>query len=98
MVTRRGASAQAQPQPTVLNRLTVYVTYVPHSRRTSELQLVQRTDAYKAGATTSHWPDKVEVKTYPWGFGPAYEAKGFGQLVPRLDENGAIPAERLRFI
>jgi ectoine hydroxylase-related dioxygenase (phytanoyl-CoA dioxygenase family) len=97
MATRRGATS-VQPQPTVLNRLTVYVTYVPRSRRTSEMQLTQRTDAYKAGATTSHWPDKVEVKTYPWGFGPAYEAKGFGHLVPRLDINGAIPAERLMFI
>jgi len=82
----------------VLNRLTVYITYVPRSRRTSEAQLEQRKAAYKNGSTTSHWPNRVEVKTYPWGFGPAYEAKGFGKIAPRLDADGEIPADRLKYI
>jgi len=82
----------------VLNRLTVYVTYVPRSRRTSEAQLAERKAAYMSGATTSHWPNKVEIKTYPWGFGPAYEAKGFGRITPTLDAEGNIPADRLKYI
>ena len=82
----------------VLNRLTCYITYVPRIRRTSTEMLDKRKTAYLQGATTSHWPEKVEVKTYPWGFGPNYIAKGFRQLVPKVTEIGTIPEERLKVI
>lgn len=80
-----------------LDRLTAYITYVPKTRRTDPAQLEERKNAYKKGYTTSHWPNKVEIKTYPWGFGPTYEARGFGQIIPKL-ENGEIPKERLKYI
>lgn len=88
--------------PGVLNRLTAYICYVPRSRVAEALReshRAQRKAVYKAGDTMSHWPDKLERKTYPWGFGPAYEAKGFGRIQPTLDaDTGKIPADRLKYI
>ena len=81
-----------------MNRLTAYITYVPRLRRTSTEILNKRKTAYLQGSTTSHWPEKVEIKTHPWGFGPGYIAKGFGEIKPTLTETGTIPNERLKVI
>jgi len=80
-----------------LNRLTTYVTYSPRSRTTPEIT-AKRRQAYLDGITTSHWPEKLEPKTYPWGFGPRYETRGFKQLKPKVSETGGIPEDRLAFI
>ncbi len=80
-----------------LNRLTAYITLVPKSRRVNEAQFEKRKETYKQGHTTSHWPDKIEIKKYPWGFGPRYESKQFGIITPTL-ENGDIPLNRLSLI
>ena len=73
-----------------LDRLTAYITMIPKSVKLKE----KRLDAYRNGETCSHWPNKVEIKRYPWGFGPRYIAKGFHKIVP-LPE---IPKERLALI
>lgn len=83
--------------PPVLNRLTAYITYVPRTR-TSVETTERRKQAYYEGATTSHWPEKLEIKKYPWGFGPRYESKGFKQITPSLTSTGSIPEERLKHI
>ena len=77
-----------------LTRLTAYITYVPRSRTTPEIT-AQRRQAYVDAVSTSHWPDKLEPKAYPWGFGPRYEARGFGKIKPRLNVDGSIPTDRL---
>jgi ectoine hydroxylase-related dioxygenase (phytanoyl-CoA dioxygenase family) len=77
-----------------LDRLTAYITFVPRSRRLNQAQFEERKKVYLEGHTTSHWPNKVEIKRYPWGFGPNYEAKGFKRIVV----NKEIPPERLIFI
>jgi ectoine hydroxylase-related dioxygenase (phytanoyl-CoA dioxygenase family) len=77
-----------------LNRLTAYITFVPRSWRTNQAQFEKRKETYKLGQTTSHWPNKVDVKTYPWGFGPRYVQRGFGKITPTL-ENDTIPQKRL---
>lgn len=74
-----------------INRLTAYITFAP-ILETYNKEL--RTKVYLAGDTTSHWPNKVEVKKYPWGFGPNYEAKGFGKIKPE----STIPEERKKYI
>ena len=80
-----------------LNRLTSYITFVPRSRTNNEI-VENRKKAYKDSHTTSHWPNKVEIKTYPWGFGPTYEKRGFKNIKSKLDDNGEIPSERLKYI
>lgn len=81
-----------------INRLTTYITCVPRNRCTSEEITQKRIQAYLDGSTTSHWPEKVEIKTYPWGFGPRYESRGYGRIQPTLTESGTIPADRLQYI
>jgi ectoine hydroxylase-related dioxygenase (phytanoyl-CoA dioxygenase family) len=77
--------------PETLDRLTAYITFIPRSRRTNQAQLEKRKEAYLNGNTTSHWPNKVEIKVYPWGFGPTYERRNYKKI--EIDSN--IPQERL---
>ena len=79
------------------NRLTTYITYLPKSVRTEAIKL-KRMAAYMNGKSTSHWANKCELKSYPFGFKTNYEKKGFGCLHPKLEPDGSIPVERLRFI
>lgn len=79
------------------NRLTTYITYLPKSVRTEAIKL-KRMAAYMNGKSTSHWANKCELKSYPFGFKTNYEKKGFGFLHPKLEPDGSIPVERLRFI
>lgn len=79
------------------NRLTTYITYLPKSMRPEAIKL-KRMAAYMSGKTTSHWANKCELKSYPFGFKSNYLKKGFGDIFPKLEEDGSIPAERLRFI
>lgn len=79
------------------NRLTTYITYLPKSLRSDNI-LIKRQQAYLDTKTTSHWANKCEVKKYPWGFKPNYEKKGFGDISCKLDENGFIPDDRLKFL
>ena len=80
--------------PERINRFTPYITFLPKSLRTEKVK-VARIQAYKDGKTTSHWSNKCELKTYPYGFKKLYESRGFNTLTPTLSENGDIPPERL---
>lgn len=81
-----------------VNRLTAYITFVPRTRRLNQEQFEERKEVYKQGETTSHWPNKVEIKRYPWGFGPTYERRGYHSILPKLNSDGTIPEERLALI
>lgn len=80
-----------------INRLTAYITYLPKEKRSQEI-LEKRIEAYKNGKTTSHWANKCELKTYPFGFKTRYESRGFLNIIPKLNENGEIPIERLNLL
>ena len=80
-----------------INRLTAYITYLPKEKRSQEI-LEKRIEAYKNGKTTSHWANKCELKTYPFGFKTRYESRGFLNIIPKLEENGEIPMERLNLL
>ena len=80
-----------------INRLTAYITYLPKDKRSQEI-LIKRIEAYKNGKTTSHWANKCELKTYPFGFKTRYESRGFLNIIPNLEENGEIPMERLNLL
>ena len=80
--------------PGELNRLTAYITFVPKNWRTEPKILEDRKAAYIVGHATSHWPNKVQLKMYPWGFGPMYQRRGFKSIQPNRD----IPEERLGYI
>ena len=80
-----------------INRLTAYITYLPKEKRSQEI-LIKRIEAYKNGKTTSHWANKCELKTYPFGFKTRYESRGFLNIIPKLEENGEIPMERLNLL
>ena len=80
-----------------INRLTAYITYLPKEKRTQEI-LGKRIEAYKNGKTTSHWANKCELKTYPYGFKTRYESRGFLNIIPKLEENEEIPMERLNLL
>ena len=82
---------------TGLNRVTAYITYLPKYLRTKEMAK-KRKQAYMDSRTTSHWANKCELKTYPFGFKTQYESKGFVELIRKLDKNGNIPEERLNLI
>ena len=79
--------------PGKIDRLTAYITFIPRSRRTNQAQIEQRKNAYLNGNATSHWPNKVEIKVYPWGFGPTYERRGYKKILPEKD----IPEKRISF-
>lgn len=88
-----------------LNRITCYVTFLPKSLRSEETRR-KRINAYFISGTTSHWANKCELKQYPYGFKSRYEARGFGKIVPKYDEelteSGSIkkkiPADRLELL
>lgn len=78
---------------TELNRVTCYITFLPKKYRT-EKTLGQRIEAYKNSKTTSHWANKCELKTYPYGFKSRYESRGFGSISSLLLDN-EIPENRM---
>lgn len=80
-----------------INRLTCYIAYQPSCIRDDNV-MNQRVQAYKNGDTTSHWANRCEIKTYPYGFKNTYEKRGFKRISPMLDENGDIPKDRWRLI
>ena len=43
----------------------------------------KRKQAYMDSRTT-HWANKCELKTYPFGFKTQYESKGFVELIRKL--------------
>ena len=57
-----------------------------------------RIQAYKDGKATSHWSNKCEIKTYPYGFKKLYESRGFNTLNPNMTLDGEIPEERLNLL
>ena len=79
-----------------LNRLTAYITFLPKSLRSDSIK-DQKILAYHNSKTTSHWANQCQIKTYPWGFGPRYETRGYGCLKPTLID-GEIPEERLNLL
>ena len=86
---------------TSFNRLTCYVTFQPKKFRKEKIKK-KRVIAYLKGETTSHWANRCELKRYPFGFKSRYEARGFGKIIPKLEdeyEDGKlkkkIPNERL---
>lgn len=80
-----------------LNRLTTYITYQPKVLRPLPI-LQKRIDAYMNSRTTSHWANKCELKSYPFGFKSRYESRGYHNITSTLDDNGEIPAERLALL
>jgi ectoine hydroxylase-related dioxygenase (phytanoyl-CoA dioxygenase family) len=76
------------------DRLTCWITYLPRTL-TTEGVVNERIAAYKNGETTSHWSNRCEIKKYPFGFGPTYESRGFSKIIPKLEEDGSIPKDRL---
>ena len=82
--------------PTHINRVTAYITYLPRTLQTDDIRQ-ERINAYKNSQTTSHWANKCEIKKYPYGFGPMYEYRGYNTITPELS-NGEIPNDRLQLI
>lgn len=82
---------------TDINRVTAYVAFLPEELRTEDIKR-ERINAYINGETTSHWANKCEIKKYPWGFGPTYEKRGFGRILPKLSSGGEIPNERFKLL
>ena len=82
---------------TELNRLTAYICFQPKENR-SDTILEKRIEAYKNLKTTSHWANKCELKTYPYGFGKRYKERGFNKIKLKLNDDGAIPSERLELL
>ena len=62
--------------PERINRFTPYITFLPKSLRTEKVKKA-RIEAYINGKATSHWSNKCEIKTYPYGFKKLYESRGF---------------------
>lgn len=83
--------------PERINRFTPYITFLPKSLRTEKVKK-ERIEAYINGKATSHWSNKCEIKTYPYGFKKLYESRGFNTLEPRLTIDGKIPEERLNLL
>ena len=82
--------------PDELDRLTAYITMEP--RTVSNALVANRMHVYLNGDACSHWPNKVEIKRYPWGFGPRFDARGFHKLPKPITFNAPIPPERLMLI
>ena len=80
--------------PERINRFTPYITFLPKSLRTEKIKEA-RIQAYKDGKATSHWSNKCEIKTYPYGFKKLYESRGFNTIKPTLTEDGKIPEKRM---
>ncbi len=73
-----------------LDRLTCYITYLPKKIRSKEV-LERKILAYIGSTGTSHWANRCELKKYPWGFGPNYEARNFTKIVTPVE----VPIERI---
>ena len=82
--------------PTEINRVTAYVTFLPKNLQTDQNRK-KRIEVYKNSKTTSHWANKCEIKTYPYGFGFSYDHRGYNNIIPKL-ENNNIPINRLSLI
>ena len=80
-----------------INRITAYISFQPKSTRPQKLKEA-RENTYLNGKTTSHWSNRCEVKTYPFGFKTRYESRGFNSLKPRLTPDNKIPKERLELL
>ena len=78
-----------------LNRLTCFITYLPSYLCDNH---EERKEAYKKGYTTTHWVNKIETHRYPRRFGDKYIKRGFNDIKVKLNENGEIPIERLKYI
>ena len=76
-----------------INRITAYISFQPKSTRPAKAKEA-RENTYYNGKTTSHWSNRCEVKTYPFGFKTRYESRGFNALKPRITSDNKIPAER----
>ena len=83
--------------PERINRFTPYITFLPKSLRTEKVK-DKRIQAYKDGKATSHWSNKCEIKTYPYGFKKLYESRGFNTLKPTMTHGGKIPQDRLNLL
>jgi len=79
-----------------LNRVTAYIAYLPKSIRL-EATRHKKIQAYYDAETTSHWANQCQIKTYPWGFGPRYETRGYGCIKPKTID-GKIPEDRLALL
>ena len=84
------ANVGMTPQKPNINRLTTYITMFPKSMQTLENNK-KRIEAYRNGKACSHWPNKCEIKKYPYGFKANYEKKNFNDLVIKKH----IPENRL---
>lgn len=93
MVKIKQKKEATRTPPTRINRITAYVTFLPKELRSEKIKDA-RIETYKDGKTTSHWSNRCEVKTYPYGFKKRYESRGFNTLEPRLTETGDIPPDR----
>ena len=78
------------------SRLTTYISYLPKNLRSQDI-LHEKIKAYLQNDTTSHWSNKCEIKKYPYGFGPRYEERGYGNITSKLIDN-KIPKDRLKLI
>ena len=82
---------------TTINRITAYISFQPKNTRPEKIKEA-REKAYLNGKTTSHWSNRCELKTYPFGFKTRYESRGFNSLKPRLTQDNKIPKERLELL
>lgn len=82
--------------PVRFDRLSSYICYFPKSSR-SEKILERRIAGYENGDNCGHFATRHQVKRHPFGTKARYEAKGFIDLVPDLEE-GAIPEARRALI
>lgn len=79
------------------DRLTCWITYLPRSLSTQTNRQL-RIQAYKDNQTTSHWSNKCELKSYPYGFGPTYVSRGFNTIISKRGPEDSIPLDRLLLI
>ena len=57
----------------------------------------KRIEAYINGKTCSHWSNKCELKSYPYGFKKRYLEKKLNDLKPLLI-NDKIPSKRYNLL
>ena len=79
-----------------INRLTVYITYMPRNYSTKE-NTEKRVEAYLNGETCTHWANKCVIKKIPWDLKTDHENKKFNKLEP-LIKNNNIPINRKKML
>ena len=79
-----------------INRLTVYITYMPRTCSTDE-NTTKRIEAYLNGKTCTHWANKCVITKIPWNLITKHENKNLNNLQPLL-ENSNIPLNRKRLL